>query len=333
MSATSSLGDSEKYMLEELAKTKLMRRKLKYDTVRHKKTKHMLHDTEHEHKEHKDKEHKDKENKDKLKKDPIKSNTWSPDRDLFRKVKELEKMQELYKQRIFELEKQVSSFTDFHDGAAAALQKRCDSPSRIAKRTAPTSALPTPHTKASLFEGHRRSTKAGHESVTIPNSQSAFEDKMDIPVASIQSKFLPQFLQFPRVKKTASVDVVVKPKLLALYDYKTDKPGRLSFSEGQVLFLVKRSRSGWWTAELAGKTGKIPSNYVETLDASKAFRARVVKEFDGQQTGDLAIKRGELVTILKKQDNGWWLGERGGQTGFFPSKNIEKVQANAVAEA
>jgi len=137
-----------------------------------------------------------------------------------------------------------------------------------------------------------------------------------IPVASPE--------QFLSIRKTASD----RTRLLALYDYNPtpDTNDRLAFKEGEVLYLVNmKSKDGWWRAEINGKSGKVPSNYVEQLDPTKAFKVRVIKNFDSQQFGDMSIQRGQLITVLKRQDNGWYLGEKGGKSGFFPSTNVERV--------
>jgi len=119
-----------------------------------------------------------------------------------------------------------------------------------------------------------------------------------------------------------------KTKLLALYDYNAPKEiaERISFKEGDVLLLIsKGSKNGWWIAENNGKIGKIPSNFVEELHASQFFKAKIVKQFLAQQPGDLEIHRGEVVTVLKRQENGWFLGEKPGCMGFFPYDCAERV--------
>jgi hypothetical protein len=42
--------------------------------------------------------------------------------------------------------------------------------------------------------------------------------------------------------------------------------------------------------------------------------------FDGEQSGDLSFKKGEIITILKRTDNetDWWTGRVGTKEGIFP---------------
>jgi lipid-binding SYLF domain-containing protein len=47
--------------------------------------------------------------------------------------------------------------------------------------------------------------------------------------------------------------------------------------------------------------------------------------FDADQPGDLAFKKGDIITILKKtdSDNDWWTGRVGERQGIFPSNYVK----------
>ncbi|KAH8903108.1 DUF500-domain-containing protein [Coniochaeta sp. PMI_546] len=47
--------------------------------------------------------------------------------------------------------------------------------------------------------------------------------------------------------------------------------------------------------------------------------------FDGDQPGDLAFKKGDVITVLKKtdSDNDWWTGQIGTRHGIFPSNYVK----------
>jgi len=49
--------------------------------------------------------------------------------------------------------------------------------------------------------------------------------------------------------------------------------------------------------------------------------------FEGEQSGDLSFKKGEIITILKRTDNetDWWTGRVGSKEGIFPSNYVETV--------
>jgi len=57
-----------------------------------------------------------------------------------------------------------------------------------------------------------------------------------------------------------------RPKIMAkgLYPFSAQNPSELSFQFGDVLTVLKQD-GDWWTAELNGRTGLIPGNYVQLL--------------------------------------------------------------------
>lgn len=54
-------------------------------------------------------------------------------------------------------------------------------------------------------------------------------------------------------------------KLRAMYDFEARSADELSFQTDDILLLIDNSDETWWKAELNGKTGVVPSNYVELL--------------------------------------------------------------------
>ncbi|PRP84618.1 hypothetical protein PROFUN_07868, partial [Planoprotostelium fungivorum] len=51
----------------------------------------------------------------------------------------------------------------------------------------------------------------------------------------------------------------------ALYSYSAGADTELSFDEGDELFITNRDDDSWWYAELNGRVGFVPNNYVELL--------------------------------------------------------------------
>lgn len=62
----------------------------------------------------------------------------------------------------------------------------------------------------------------------------------------------------PPIRKPGQVKVV-----RAMYPYTAQQADELSFDEGDTLYILDMSDSGWWKAKHANITGLIPSNYVE----------------------------------------------------------------------
>ncbi|KAI9497104.1 hypothetical protein BDB00DRAFT_757267, partial [Zychaea mexicana] len=58
---------------------------------------------------------------------------------------------------------------------------------------------------------------------------------------------------------------VSEPVARALYAYKGDQPGDLSFEEGQIITIVEKtdSQDDWWTGRIGKEQGLFPANYVQ----------------------------------------------------------------------
>jgi SH3 domain-containing YSC84-like protein 1 len=56
-------------------------------------------------------------------------------------------------------------------------------------------------------------------------------------------------------------------------------------------------------------------------------QARALFTFDADQDGDLGFKKGDIITIMKRTDNGedWWTGRIGEREGIFPSNYVESL--------
>jgi len=54
-------------------------------------------------------------------------------------------------------------------------------------------------------------------------------------------------------------------RVKGLYDYNATCDTELSFKAGDILTIAEQDNSGWWYADLNGKSGFIPNNYVEPL--------------------------------------------------------------------
>lgn len=62
----------------------------------------------------------------------------------------------------------------------------------------------------------------------------------------------------------------------------------------------------------------------ENFESDKSF-ARVIYNFYGESENELSLKKGDIVTILEKHEDGWWGGECNGIQGYFPCNFIEII--------
>jgi len=57
---------------------------------------------------------------------------------------------------------------------------------------------------------------------------------------------------------------VALPRATAIWDFAGQNPTELSFAKGDVLTILEKT-SNWWKAEMNGRQGLIPSNYVQEM--------------------------------------------------------------------
>jgi len=96
-----------------------------------------------------------------------------------------------------------------------------------------------------------------------PVAQKKAEDE----IAQIEVKL--QHYQDSKVMVEGQISRLGAPsnaiQVRGLYDYSATCDTELTFREGDILSVSEQDDSGWWYAELNGKAGFVPNNYVELI--------------------------------------------------------------------
>ncbi|XP_062604530.1 uncharacterized protein LOC134266323 isoform X5 [Saccostrea cucullata] len=124
----------------------------------------------------------------------------------------------------------------------------------------------------------------------------------------------------------------IQGKAKALYTFNAQNPRELSFKKGDILYLLRQVDRNWFEGEHYGRKGIFPSNYVEVIttieQAQEAARqsegqARARFNFNGQTNVELSLRKGEIVTLLRRVDENWFEGRAGNRQGIFPVAYVE----------
>jgi hypothetical protein len=59
----------------------------------------------------------------------------------------------------------------------------------------------------------------------------------------------------------------------------------------------------------AGPLKSAAPSFVRKPAPAAGTRARVLYNFQGQERGELSLQENDLITILEKDESGWWKGE------------------------
>uniref|UniRef100_A0A8C6M8R2 Intersectin-1 n=1 Tax=Nothobranchius furzeri TaxID=105023 RepID=A0A8C6M8R2_NOTFU len=120
---------------------------------------------------------------------------------------------------------------------------------------------------------------------------------------------------------------------------------QLTLAPGQLILIRKKNPGGWWEGELQARgkkrqIGWFPANYVKLLSPSTskttpteptppklapASLCQVIGMYDyvAQNDDELAFQKGQVITVLNKDDCDWWKGELNGREGLFPSNYVK----------
>ncbi|XP_056291119.1 intersectin-1 isoform X3 [Pseudoliparis swirei] len=152
-----------------------------------------------------------------------------------------------------------------------------------------------------------------------------------------------------------------KPEIAqVIAPYSATGAEQLTLAPGQLILIRKKNPGGWWEGELQARgkkrqIGWFPANYVKLLSPSTSKTTpteptppkptpastgahtavcQVIGMYDyvAQNDDELAFLKGQVITVVNKDDCDWWKGELGGREGLFPS-NYVKLTADTDPSA
>ncbi|XP_011306596.1 intersectin-2 isoform X3 [Fopius arisanus] len=165
----------------------------------------------------------------------------------------------------------------------------------------------------------------------IEDERQAAEDRAELP------DFTAMASQQGRGRKPEIVQV--------LAPYQATSAEQLDLQRGQLIMIRKKTDSGWWEGELQARgkkrqIGWFPASYVKPLTSSSnrstpvshgyqdsptdpnVERVMALYPHQAQNDDELSFDKGEVITVLAKQEEAWWKGELNGIIGIFPSNYV-----------
>ncbi|XP_067272987.1 intersectin-2a isoform X3 [Pseudorasbora parva] len=129
---------------------------------------------------------------------------------------------------------------------------------------------------------------------------------------------------------------------VALYTYESPESGDLTFCAEDAVLVTEREGE-WWRGCIGDQSGLFPSNYVKPKESDSANPgvpskkpeiAQVTLASAAIKPEQLSLTPGQLIVVLHKNSNSWWLGElqaRGKKRkkGWFHSSNVRLLEANS----
>lgn len=101
----------------------------------------------------------------------------------------------------------------------------------------------------------------------------------------------------------------------------------LYFQVNDVVILLRRINGEWLYGAVEDREGMFPANFVDVqvpLPEDKDL-ACVLYDFRPQMPGDLELRTGQMVKVIKEISNDWWYGECNNQRGQFPANYVNRI--------
>ncbi|ORY57166.1 myosin-5 [Pseudomassariella vexata] len=84
----------------------------------------------------------------------------------------------------------------------------------------------------------------------------------------------------------------------------------------------------------ASSTSRMPPPPPPAAPPAKAkMQAKVLYDFAGQKENELTVKAGDIIEVVQKENNGWWLAKNGKGQAWVPAAYVEEITVLAPAPA
>ncbi|XP_015589739.1 intersectin-1 isoform X6 [Cephus cinctus] len=197
-------------------------------------------------------------------------------------------------------------------------------------------------------------SSAGSLQGTPPPTEKTAEQLEDERAAAEDRAELPDFAamsaqQYPkgRGKKPEIVQVIAP--------YQATSAEQLNLQRGQLIMIRKKTESGWWEGELQARgkkrqIGWFPASYVKPLGSSSnrstpvshryqdsptdpnVERVMALYPFRAQNEDEISFDKGDVISVISKDDASWWRGELNGTSGVFPSSYVSPMSTEPTSD-
>ncbi|XP_028839306.1 neutrophil cytosol factor 1 isoform X2 [Denticeps clupeoides] len=117
----------------------------------------------------------------------------------------------------------------------------------------------------------------------------------------------------------------------------------LDLKAGDLVDIVEKSTSGWWFCQRESHQGWVPAAYLEPLDgpdeseeAEPNYAGELyisTKAYSAVEEDELSLESGEIIEVIHKLLDGWWVIRKGTETGYYPSMFLYKTGKKKEAAA
>uniref|UniRef100_G3U5I3 SH3 domain-containing protein n=1 Tax=Loxodonta africana TaxID=9785 RepID=G3U5I3_LOXAF len=101
-------------------------------------------------------------------------------------------------------------------------------------------------------------------------------------------------------------------------------------TEGCAAACPSPSSADWGTRRKLPHSRPTPGHPAESRGPQRWCKVNF--NYNPEQADELKLQAGEIVEVLKEIEDGWWLGQKNGQLGAFPSNFVELLDSGPPSE-
>uniref|UniRef100_UPI00398EB972 neutrophil cytosol factor 1 isoform X2 n=1 Tax=Pristiophorus japonicus TaxID=55135 RepID=UPI00398EB972 len=162
-------------------------------------------------------------------------------------------------------------------------------------------------------------------------------DDLVLPVPHPSKKT--EMYLMPKDRKLTNSNEITGPILLQTYrsiaDYRKNSKYEMSIQTGDIVEIVEKDENGWWFCQMEGKRGWLPASFLEPLEGPNESEEQepnyegemyeVIQSYTAAQEDEISLQEEEMVDVIHKLLDGWWVIRKGEITGYYPSMYLQKL--------
>lgn len=131
------------------------------------------------------------------------------------------------------------------------------------------------------------------------------------------------------------------PHGIAAIDHNGSSTGGLSFQKNEVLLLLEEVDLNTFECQVGGTRGRAQKSHMKIItpldsaspksaqqSAASGMTVQAIFDFSPEGPGELALRAGDVATMVEQVDSEWYSGTCRGASGFFPASFV-KVLSNS----
>ncbi|XP_050466670.1 intersectin-1 isoform X2 [Cataglyphis hispanica] len=220
--------------------------------------------------------------------------------------------------------------------------EKCDAPNQDASLFI--------NAQSSATDVETKSTEAVIPVTAASQVEKTVEQLEDERAAAEDRAELPDFTAMAAQQRGRKPEIVQ-----VIAPYQATSAEQLNLQRGQLIMIRKKTDSGWWEGELQARgkkrqVGWFPATYVKPLTSSSnrstpvshgyqdsptdpnIERVMALYPYQAQNEDELSFEKGDVISVLAKEETAWWRGELNGVSGVFPSNYVSPMSSELMID-